>query len=319
MVLRNNTHYRTLLRRKLNFHRTPDTRLKPGSNETTTRLSRTGALRDDSCREWPSRYPAPVPAPFALSVAIVTLNEEANLPRCLESVRGLAAEIVVVDSGSTDRTADIARDFGAKFLIQSWQGHVAQKNIALAACSQPWVLSLDADEAVSEELATALRKLFASGEPAADGYEINRRTFYLGNWVRHSWNPEWRLRLARRDVARWHGNDPHDRLEISSGKTARLTGELLHYSYANLQDHFQRTVRYARISADALHSTGKPCRWYHLVLSPWAAFLKKMISKSAWRDGWRGWIISVVTAFGVFAKYALLLEKKLTAGKAVRS
>ncbi len=279
---------------------------------------RATAARDDSCRQQPSRYLAAVPAPLPLSVAVVTLNEETNLLRCLESVRGLAVEIVVVDSGSQDGTERVARSFDAKFLFQPWQGHVAQKNIALANCTQPWVLSLDADEAVSPELAATLHRLFSASEPAADGYEINRRTFYLGEWVNHAWNPEWRLRLARKAVAQWHGHDPHDRLEVSSGTTARLRGDLLHYSYVDLQDHFHRTIRYARLSADALHSTGKPCRWYHLVVSPWAAFFKKMIFKRAWRDGWRGWTISVVTMFGVFAKHAFRLEKKLTAGKAVR-
>ena len=264
----------------------------------------------DACGPARPGYAAAVPAPLPLSVAIITLNEAENLPRCLASVRALAAEIVVVDSGSKDGTEKVAREFGAKFSVQPWQGHVAQKNLALAACSQPWVLSLDGDEAVSPELAVALRELFSGQPPAADGYEINRRTFYLGAWVNHSWNPEWRRRLVRREKAQWLGTDPHDRLEVRGGNTARLQGDLLHYSYENLQDHFERTIRYAHISADALDRAGKRYRWCQLVFSPWLTFLKKLIFKSAWRDGWRGWIISVVTLFGVFAKYAFLYEKR---------
>jgi glycosyltransferase involved in cell wall biosynthesis len=245
-----------------------------------------------------------------ISVAVITLNEEEHLPRCLASVRELASEIVVVDSGSTDRTAEIAKMSGAVFLSEPWPGHVAQKNRALAACSQPFVLSLDADEEVSLELASALRQLFAGRLPEADGFWINRRTFYLGEWIRHSWNPEWRVRLVRKERAQWAGRDPHDKLEVQ-GRTARLSGDILHYSYADLQDHFARMLRYARISAETMRRNGKSCRWYHLVFSPWLAFLKKLVLRSAWRDGWRGWVISVATFFGVFAKYAFRLEMQL--------
>lgn len=245
-----------------------------------------------------------------LSVAVITLNEEEHLPRCLASVRGLVSEIVVVDSGSTDRTAQIAKEAGAVFLCETWAGHVAQKNKALAACLQPFVLSLDADEEVSPELAEALRQLFTQRLPGPDGFWINRRTFYLGQWIHHSWNPEWRVRLVRRERAQWTGRDPHDRLEVQ-GNTARLVGDILHYSYADLQDHFSRTLRYARISAETMRRNGKSYHWYHLVFSPWLAFLKKLVLRSAWRDGWRGWIISVATFFGVFAKYAFRFEMQL--------
>ncbi len=253
-----------------------------------------------------------MPGPLPLSVAVVTLNEEADLPRCLGSVRELAAEILVLDSGSTDRTAEIARGFGARFETQPWAGFVAQKTRAFGFCTQRWVLNLDADEVISPELAASLRQLFSDGEPAQAGFEINRRTFYLGDWIRHAWNPDWVLRLARRDGARWTGHDPHAHLEVA-GATGRLTGDLLHYSYRNLEDHLTRTIHYARVGASRHESEGRPLRWHHLVVSPWAAFIKKMIFKSAWRDGWRGWIISVVTMYGVFAKHAFRLERKLVA------
>ena len=247
--------------------------------------------------------------PLPLSVAIITFNEEKHLPRCLDSVRELASEIVVVDSGSVDKTRDVAKDFGAAFFFEAWAGHVAQKNKALAACSQPWVLGLDADEAVSPELADSIRGSFSGKLPEPDGFRINRRTFYLGQWVNHSWRPEWRLRLVRREKARWMGRDPHDRLEVG-GHTARLKGDLLHYSYANLQDHFERTLCYARTSADGLEHAGKRCRWYHLAFSPWLAMAKRLILKQGFRDGRRGWIIAYTTFFSVLAKYALLFEKR---------
>ncbi len=253
--------------------------------------------------------PAGAGRPLALSVAIITLNEEANLPRCLESARTLASEIVVIDSGSTDGTRDVARRFGAVFEVQPWQGHVAQKNLALKRCTQPWVLCLDADEAVSPELAAAIRQLFAGGEPPEDGFLANRLNFYLGRWIRHAWYPEWRLRLARRERARWIGLDPHDRLEVD-GATRKLKGDLLHYSYTSVLDHFQTSLKYARIMADSYARAGRPCRWYHAVCSPWLAFLKILILKGGWRDGWRGWVIAGAKGFNVFAKYAFLLERR---------
>jgi glycosyltransferase involved in cell wall biosynthesis len=240
-------------------------------------------------------------------VAIVTLNEEANLGRCLESVAPLAAEIVIVDSGSRDRTAEIAQRFKARFDVVPWPGFVQQKNNALSRCSQTWVLSLDADEVVSPELAASLQELFAEGSPSADGYYVNRRTFYLGKWIWHAWYPEWRLRLVRRAAASWVGLNPHDHLVVS-GRTERLRGDLLHYSFRNLQHHLEKTIQYARIMADSYAAVGMRFRWYYLLLSPWLTFFKHLVLKQGWRDGWRGWLISFVKWIGAFAKYAFLLE-----------
>ena len=254
-------------------------------------------------------------APLPLSVAVVTLNEEANLPRLLESVRGLTAEIVVVDSGSTDCTEAIARQAGARFLTAPWNGFILQKNRSLEACTQPWVLFLDADEALSPELAASLRALFSGdGEPKAQGYWINRRTWYLGAWIWHAWYPEWRLRLVRRDAARWGGLDPHAHLELE-GSSARITGDLLHDSFRDLEDHLHRTIGYARTMAGSYAARGRPFRWRHLLFSPWVAFFKHFVLKQGWRDGWRGWVISVVRLFDCFAKYAFLLERSLSAKK----
>jgi glycosyltransferase involved in cell wall biosynthesis len=245
---------------------------------------------------------------LAISVAIITLNEEDNLPRCLESVRELASEIVVIDSGSVDSTAQVARRFGALFETHPWQGHVGQKNIALQRCTQPWVLCLDADEAVSPELAAALRDLFAKGQPAEQGFLINRFNFYLGRWIRHAWYPEWRLRLVRRTLARWGGLDPHDKLEVS-GTTSRLKGNLLHYPFCSVRDHLETELKYARIMAESYAKSGRVWRWYHAIFSPWLAFFKSLMLKSGWRDGWRGWLIASAKWLNSFAKYAFWLER----------
>jgi len=212
-----------------------------------------------------------------LSVAVITLNEEANLARCLQSVAGLARETVVIDSGSSDATLEIARRYGARIEVRAWPGHVKQKNHALAQCREPWVLSLDADEALSPELRQAIIDLFAQGEPAHAGYLVNRRTFYLGDWVWHAWYPEWRLRLVRREQAQWIGTDPHDLLRVS-GTTARLPGDLLHYSYRDLEDHLLRTIKYARIGAAEILRKGGRFQGHKLLLSPWSRLLRSWCS-----------------------------------------
>lgn len=251
----------------------------------------------------------PAPKPLPLAVAIITLNEEANLARCLKSVRDLVAEIVMLDSGSTDNTAQIAAQYGAVFEFRKWEGYIAQKNAAFRRCSQPWVLCLDADEALTPELAGAIRDLFVAGEPPVAGYWVNRRTFYLGRWIWHAWYPEWRLRLVRNRDARWCGGRVHEELTVA-GATARLTGDLLHYPFRNLQEHFLRTIKYAHLSAESFAGLGKRCRWYHLFLSPWCAFFQRLVLKQGWRDGWRGWLIAGVKMVNVFAKYAFLLERE---------
>jgi glycosyltransferase involved in cell wall biosynthesis len=244
-----------------------------------------------------------------LSVSIITLNEERNLARCLTSVRDLAGEIVIVDSGSTDRTKEIAGEFGAKFFVQAWQGYVAQKNASLQQCTQPWVLSLDADEEVSPELAAAIRQALGGAEPVVNGFELNRRTNYLGQWIWHALYPEWRLRLTRREGAEWRGLDVHEELTVA-GPTGQLAGDLLHYPFRDFQEHLQSTIRYARLRAESYARLGRKCHWYELLFSPWITFFKHLVLKQGWRDGWRGWLIATGKMINVAAKYAFLLEKR---------
>ncbi|HZO86500.1 MAG TPA: glycosyltransferase family 2 protein [Verrucomicrobiae bacterium] len=242
-----------------------------------------------------------------ISVAVVTLNEEENLPRCLESVRELASQMVVLDCGSTDGTRAATEKFGAEFHFAPWAGYVAQKNKCLALCSQPWTLCLDADEALTPELAQSIRTLFASGEPPAAGYKVNRRTFYLGDWIWHSWYPEWHVRLVRRGHASWTGLLVHEYLE-ADGQTEKLAGDLLHYSFRDLFDHLQRTIKYSRLMAQSYHQQNRRFRWAQLLISPWLSFFKHLVLRSGWRDGWRGWLIAFSKWLDVFAKYAFLLE-----------
>lgn len=245
---------------------------------------------------------------LSLSVAIITKNEADNLPRLLASLEPLnPAEIIIVDSGSSDETVAIAKAHGARVIETDWPGHVAQKNRALEACEQPWVLSLDADEPISAELAQNIQTLFTASRANKDGYEISRLTWYLGDWLRYVWYPEWRLRLVRRDKAHWAGEDPHDRLEIN-GSVGRIKGDIHHYSYRDIDDHFRRSIDYARIGAQSLAARGKPFRWDKLVFSPMVRFIRLLIIRQGWRDGWRGWIIAWSSMFSGFLKYAFLYE-----------
>jgi glycosyltransferase involved in cell wall biosynthesis len=250
-----------------------------------------------------------------LSVAIITKDEADNLPRLFESLKPLnPAEVLVVDSGSTDATVQIAKDYGARVIETDWPGHVVQKNRALEACRQPWILSLDADEPISEALAKSLSALFKNDEPTKDGYEISRLTWYLGDWLHHIWYPEWRLRLVRKGQAQWVGDNPHDRLHIT-GAIERLNGDIHHYSYTDIADHFHRSIDYARISAQTLSDRGKPFRWHKIVLAPLIRFIRLLIFKQGWRDGWRGWIIAWSSMFSGFLKYAFLYEIERNRGR----
>lgn len=242
-----------------------------------------------------------------LSVSIISMNEEENIAKCLESVKDIASEIIVVDSHSQDRTREIAIQYGARVYEEDWKGHVAQKNSALEKCTYPWVLALDCDEVVSEELKKSI--IEALKNPKSDGYEINRKTYYAGKWINHAWYPDWKLRLVKREKSIWVGTDPHDRLSIN-GKIERLNGDLYHFSYKNITDHFKRVVTYAVISADAYIREGRKAGVLELIFNPIYGFFKHYILKLGFLDGVQGLIISVSNFFYTFLKYALIWEKK---------
>jgi len=241
-----------------------------------------------------------------LSVALVTYNEENILGRTLEAVKDIASEIVVVDSRSTDRTREIAESFGARVYVEDWKGHVAQKNSALAKCRGDWILFLDADEEVSPELRDSIKEAIMGSE--FEGYMINRRTYYLGSFLRYTWQPEWRLRLVKRSAnPRWEGRDPHDVLKIE-GRIGKLQGELYHYSFRSLEDHVLKSLKYAKISAREKYQRGERATARDLLLRPLWAFFKLWFLKGGIRDGVRGFTASAVSAFYTFMKYAFLLE-----------
>ena len=242
-----------------------------------------------------------------LSVAIITLNEADNLPRTLDSVRALASEIVVVDSGSQDETCSIAASYGARVEFRAWTGHIDQKNHALDLCTQEWILALDADEELTPQCATSIRNAITSGRDVV--WRINRRTFYLGKLLRYSWQPDRKLRLVRRaSGAHWSGYDPHDKLVVANTVMGDLAGDVIHYSYRDLQDHMERSVRYAKISAASYARMGRRFSFARLLINPLIAFVKKYFLRRGCLDGWRGLLVACSAAWSVALKYWFLLE-----------
>lgn len=238
-----------------------------------------------------------------IAAVIITFNEERNIGRCLDSLAGVADEVVVVDSFSTDRTEQICREKGARFVQNPFAGHIEQKNYALAQAVFEHVLSLDADEALSEPLRQAI--LVAKADWRADGYAMNRLTNYCGQWIRHSgWYPDRKLRLFDRRRARWGGANPHDKVEMTPGATtARLQGDLLHYSYYSVDEHYARARRYADIAARAMRDQGKRAGWWNLLFSPLMKFLRNYVIRLGFLDGRAGLRICWITALETGWKY----------------
>ncbi|HJV35593.1 MAG TPA: glycosyltransferase family 2 protein [Geomonas sp.] len=242
---------------------------------------------------------------YKLSVAIISFNEEDNIARCIEAVKPIADEIVVVDSLSTDRTVEIAQSLGAAVYVEPWKGYVDQKNSALEKCSGEWILFLDCDEVVSPELAASLKEALAA--PAADGYRVNRLTFFLDRWIKHAWYPDWNARLLRRGAGKWEGLDLHETLVVR-GEVLPLKGDLHHYSFRDLRDFFERTVRYAATGAQSYKRGGKRPSLGKLLLNPLHGFFKHYILKRGFLDGLPGFLVSVANGIYIFMKYALLWE-----------
>jgi glycosyltransferase involved in cell wall biosynthesis len=242
-----------------------------------------------------------------ISAVLITFNEEAAIEAALRSLSGIVDEIVVVDSFSGDRTVKLARAFTDKVVTRKWTNYSDQKNFADGLASHPWILSLDADERISDGLRTEILAL-RSDEPSCAGFSMPRLVFYLGRWIRHcGWYPDRKVRLFRKDAARWEGEYVHEKLAVS-GEVRAFKNPIHHFTYRNIGDHLARIDKFADLGAQKLYAQGKKCRWPHLLLFPFGRFLKAYILKRGFLDGFAGIIVSVLNGYSIFVRYAKLGE-----------
>jgi glycosyltransferase involved in cell wall biosynthesis len=251
----------------------------------------------------------------SLSVCILACNEEMELERCIRSLGWADEIVVVVDEKSRDGSEVVARRLASRVERHVYSGDIDQKRFCTTLAKNDWVLIVDPDEVVSQDLAMSIRACLEteggveagrSSRPVA--YQMNRATYHLGRWIRHGdFYPDWKLRLFRKSRARWVGRDPHGRVEVD-GALRRLEGELLHYSYRDLADQIERIQAFSDQAARGLAREGARFRVRDLVMRPPARFLRCYVLRSGYRDGMPGFIIAVASAFYVFLKYAKLWE-----------
>jgi glycosyltransferase involved in cell wall biosynthesis len=245
----------------------------------------------------------------ALSAAIITLNEERNIERCLLSLQGVADEVVVVDSLSTDRTREICERHGATFIEQRFLGHIEQKNLAIERTRHDHVLAIDADEALSPELAASILKAKAEGFPS-DAYSMNRLSWYCEKFIRHgTWYPDRKLRLIRKGKGSFGGLNPHDRIIMDPGTgVVQLDGDLLHYTYYTIEEHVIQGNKFSTISAQRMLDRGRKAHLFNLLWNPLIAFLQHYVFKAGFLDGFYGLVIAHQQAYQTFLKYAKLMQ-----------
>ena len=240
-------------------------------------------------------------------MTIITRDEAANIDACLASVLW-ADEVLVVDCGSTDRTVEIARARGVRVIVKDWPGYSAQKNFAAAEASNDWILSVDADERVTPELASEIRGTLAAN-PTAVGFRIPRITWHLGRWIRTTdWYPDYQLRLYHRRRARWKERRVHESV-AADGPVGQLTNDLQHYAYRDITHHHQTMDRYTTLAAEEMYASGRRAGFVDVALHPPAAFLRNYVLRRGFTDGMPGLIISAMNAHYVFLKFAKLWAK----------
>jgi glycosyltransferase involved in cell wall biosynthesis len=242
-----------------------------------------------------------------LSVTLITLNEEKNIRRCLHSIKDIAAEIIIVDSGSTDKTLDIAKEFGAHIHSIPWQGYGPQKNTALSFATKKWVLSIDADEEVSPELATRLSSLL-SATPTPVGYKIPRPVIFMGKKIRYATGSSFDVRLFLRGKGSFTPVSVHESLVIE-GAIAALHEPLYHYSFGSVEDILSKLNKYTSLVAQQRYQQGKRGSIFKAITHSLSMFLKVYILKRGFLDGAPGFILAVSFAQGAYYRYIKLYEK----------
>jgi glycosyltransferase involved in cell wall biosynthesis len=250
-----------------------------------------------------------------ISAVIITLNEQDFIGRCLTSLEGIADEIIVVDSFSADSTEEICKKFNVRFIKHEFEGYVEQKNYALSLARYQHILSLDGDEALSEELKKSILKIKDRFE--YDGYKFNRLNNYCGKWIRHSrWYPDRQLRLFDSSKGRWVGLNSHDKFRMDRGtRVKRLKGNLFHWCYISFEEHLDKINRFSTISANEYFKAGKKAGLLTAPVHRWWSFFRSYFLWAGFLDGYYGYISCSLTAYTSFLKYAKL--RKLNKHKQV--
>lgn len=251
-----------------------------------------------------------------ISLTVITKNEEHNIERCLRSAP-FVSEIVVVDSDSTDRTQEKARSLGAEVYNENWRGFGPQRRLAVAKCNYDWILTLDADEALSPELSKEIQDRFTDLEPQV-GYQFPRISFHLGRWIRHGgWYPDYQLRLFNRKHSQWDEAVIHEK--VIAPRTQKFQHPIRHWVFQDLFHQVQTNNRYSTLQAEDLHKKGKGFSFWKLIFKPKSKFFETYVFKLGFLDGRAGFIIAVGAAYSVFLKWSKLWElEKLKDKKEVR-
>ncbi|MBX2983792.1 MAG: glycosyltransferase family 2 protein [Flavobacteriales bacterium] len=241
-----------------------------------------------------------------LSVVIITFNEERNIARCITSVKQVADEVIVVDSGSTDNTVQIAKEHGAQVTHRDWTNYSDQKNFANGLATGRYILSLDADESVSEQLRHSILEARHAGLHGA--YSMARLTNYCGTWVRHGgWYPDIKVRLFPKEKARWKGEHVHETLQLDLGVgTTLLKGDLLHYSFYSVEQHERQAEHFAGLAAKAMHARNKRSSRLRIIFSPVSRFVQGYFFRGGFLDGGAGFTIARISARAKRLKYTEL-------------
>jgi len=244
-----------------------------------------------------------------ISACIISYNEEQKIEDCLKSLEGVVDEIIVVDSLSTDKTKEIIKKYTDKIYDQKFLGHVEQKNLAVDKASNDWILSLDCDERLTDELKKSILKIKNNLENA-DAYRVARRTFYVYRWLNHCWYPDLKVRLFNRKTAKWGGTNPHDRVEVAGNNIVTLDGDMQHYSFNSISEHIQTLDSFTEIGANEIIKKNKKVS----IISPWThglwTFLKLYVFKKGFMDGYAGLVVSVLSGMHAFVKYNKVLFKR---------
>lgn len=243
-----------------------------------------------------------------LSAVIITFNEEEHLDKCLTSLQGVVDEIIVVDSFSTDKTEAICKSHDVTFITQKFLGYLEQKNFAISKATHNYILSLDGDEALSDELKASILQVKDNWE--FDGYYLHRKNNYCGQWIHHSdWYPDKKLRLFKKGKGEWKGINPHDSYKLQHPKSlGKLKGDLLHWIYRDYKEHNQKVERFSTIAAQSYYDLGIKSSLWKIIYRPTWAFFKAYFLRLGFLDGLNGFIICVQTYNVTFLKYIKLYE-----------